>query len=107
MPDLHVLAGAAPVPTLGEATDAWRASRIDVPEHTRGMHTSSIGRIWKVRPKLRSARVDQISAADVADLVAAMHEAKYKRETIRKTRTCLAQRSTSPVLIRTRPVTSG
>jgi hypothetical protein len=79
------------VPTLGQAADAWRASRVDVPAHTRGMHTSSVGRIWKVRPKLRSRRVDRITVAGVAALVAALAEAGYKRETIRKTRTALAQ----------------
>jgi integrase len=35
--------------------------------------------------------VDQITGVDVADLVAALAEAGYKRETIRKTRTALSQ----------------
>src|SRR5262245_38627949 len=78
MPDLHVLAGGASMQTLAEVADAWRASRVDLPEHTRGMHTSSIGRIWKVRTKLGSARVGQIAAARTAGIVAALHEGKER-----------------------------
>ena len=67
------------------------ASRVDVAEQTRNMHRSAFRRIFKVRPTLRSRRVDELSVADVADLVAALIAAGYKRETLRKTRTVLAQ----------------
>ncbi len=36
-------------------------------------------------------RVDELTVADVADLIAALAAAGYKRETLRKTRTVLAQ----------------
>jgi integrase len=91
MPDLRLVVEATPMPTLEQASDAWRASRVDVAEQTQNMHRSSFGRIFTVRPKFRTRRVDELTTADVADLVAALAEAGYKRETIRKTRTALSQ----------------
>jgi integrase len=93
VPDIKSLrvAEAVKTPTLAEASKAWRASRVDVAEQTQNMHRSSFDRIFKVRPKLRSRRVDELSFADVSDLVAALSAHPYKRETIRKTRTALAQ----------------
>jgi integrase len=93
VPDLQALsaAQAARVPTLAEAAEQWRASRVDVAEQTRNMHRAAFARIFKVRPKLRSTRVDALAFADVADLIGALHDAGYKRETLRKTRTALAQ----------------
>jgi len=83
--------GCVTTPTLAEAAKAWRASRVDVAEQTQNMHRSSFERIFKVRPKLRARRADELSFADIADLVATLHAAGYRRETIRKTRTALAQ----------------
>jgi integrase len=92
IPDLAlVVAGAPTRPMLAEAFDAWRASRVDVDEQTRNMHRSSASRIFKVAPHLRTRRVDELTVDDVAALVAALTEAGYKRETLRKTRTALAQ----------------
>jgi integrase len=81
----------AKLPTLAEAFDASRASRVDVDEQTRNMHRSSAGRIFKVAPHLRARRVDELAVDDVAALVAGLAEGGYKRETIRKTRTALGQ----------------
>jgi integrase len=93
VPDIKALAAqtAKKILTLGEAAEAWRQSRIDVPEQTRNMHRSALGRIWKVAPVLRSKRVDEITFADISDLVAKLHAAGYKRETLRKTKTVLSQ----------------
>jgi integrase len=55
------------------------------------MHRSAFVRIFKVRPELRGYRVDELQVDDVAALVAALAAVPYKRETIRKTRTALAQ----------------
>ena len=79
------------LPTLAEAAERWRESRIDVDEQTGNMHRSAFGRIFKVAPHLRSRRVDELTVDDVTALVAALADAGYKRETIRKTRTALAQ----------------
>ena len=48
-------------------------------------------RIFNVAPELRVRRVDQLRIDDVTALVAALAAVPYKRETIRKTRTALAQ----------------
>jgi integrase len=55
------------------------------------MHRSSAGWIFGVAPHLRDRRVDELTVEDVAALVAALADHPYKRETIRKTRTALAQ----------------
>jgi len=93
VPDIRALATetAKKTLTLGDAAEAWRQSRIDVPEQTRNMHRSALGRTWKVAPALRSKRMDDITFADVAGLVAKLHSAGYKRETLRKTKTVLSQ----------------
>jgi integrase len=88
VPELGLIAVApAKLPTLAQAFDVWRASRVDVDEQTQFMHRSSVGRIFKVAPHLRSRRVDELEV----DEIAALAEAGYRRETIRKTRTALAQ----------------
>ena len=75
-------------PTLAEAAERWRASRVDVTEGTAVGHRVQLGRVL---PLLGARRVDGITPADVADLVAGLHAAGRKRETIRKTLTALAQ----------------
>ena len=91
VPDLALLA-AEPVrsPTLGEAADTWRATRVDVEEQTRRMHRSDLARIFKAVPSLRTKRIDELAVDDVTGLVAALTEAGYKRETISKSRDVLA-----------------
>jgi integrase len=91
MPDLSILAEPVAAKTLAEAAKAWRASRVDVVEDTQNMHRSAFVRIFKVAPHVRSRRVDQFTLAEYAALVADLVAAGYKRETIRKTRTALAQ----------------
>jgi integrase len=92
VPDLAVLEQEpARAPTLADGAEAWRASRVDVVGQTSNMHRSAFVRIFRVRPDLRSRRIDTLTVADVSDLVAALAEAGYKRETLRKSRTALAQ----------------
>jgi integrase len=55
------------------------------------MHRSSVRRVLTVMPQLETRRIDELTVDDVTALVAALTEAGYKRETIRKTRTALAQ----------------
>jgi integrase len=55
-------------------------SRIDVADHTRLQHRSDVNRA----ESLLDHRVDEITAADVAELVARLAETR-KRETVRKT----------------------
>jgi integrase len=93
VPDIRAISAATvkKTYTLGEAGEAWRASRIDVPEQTRNMHRSALGRVWKVAPALRSKRVDAVSVADITYTISKLHAAGYRRETLRKTKTVLSQ----------------
>lgn len=75
-------------PTLADAAERWRASRVDVTDGTAVGHRVQLGRVL---PLLGSRRVDEITPADVAELVTALHTAGRKRETIRKSLTVLAQ----------------
>jgi integrase len=92
VPDIRMV-DAAPtrLPLLPDAGERWGASRIDVDEQTQSMHRSAFVRIFKVQPALRERRVDEITVDDATALIAALHAASYKRETIRKTRSVLAQ----------------
>jgi integrase len=73
-------------PTLAEAYERYRASRLDVSEATRIYQRSAIRRARPLLDRL----VDAITADDVAALVAELAEAGKARETIRKTTTVLA-----------------
>src|SRR4051812_31375133 len=69
MPRLALLeAEPARLPTLLEASEAWRSSRVDVEAQTANMHRSAFVRIFKVKPELRTRRVDEISVDDVTVL---------------------------------------
>jgi integrase len=87
VPDLRLLAEQPKAPTVAEAAERWRASRVDVAEGTRVLHRVALGRVL---PVLGTRRVDGIEAADVADLVTALDAAGYTRETIKKSRDYLA-----------------
>lgn len=91
-PDLTLLAAEhKQLPTLADAAESWRGSRVDVGEQTRNMHRSAFGRIFKVAPQLKTRRVDRIAVDDVTDMIAGLSAAAYKRETIKKSRDALAQ----------------
>ncbi len=87
VPELGSLeAAAARVPTLAEAAKRWQASRVDVSAATATYQRSAFNRARR----LHCRRIDQISAADVAELVGELHAAGQARETIRKTVTVLS-----------------
>jgi hypothetical protein len=91
VPDVQLLiAGKLKAPSLAEAADSWRTSRVDVVEQTANMHRSGVGRIFKVAPGLRSRRVDELTVDDVTGLIAALSADGYKRETIKKSGDALA-----------------
>lgn len=74
-------------PTIKQALEAWRASRVDVSENTKIQHRSST----RLLPaKLTAKRIDEVTAHDIAAAVAELSAAKKKRETIRKAVTVLA-----------------
>lgn len=89
LPDLRALQTPVPrSPTLAEAAELWRASRLDVTEGTAVGHRVQLARVL---PTLGTLRVDEITTADVGELVTGLHAEGRKRETIRKSVTVLAQ----------------
>lgn len=84
VPALGELATVAP--TLADAYEAWQASRVDVSDATATYQRSAIRRA----EPLLGRRVNDISAGDVAQLVADLAEGGKSRETIRKTKTVLS-----------------
>ena len=89
VPDVRLLDTEIPtMPTLAEAADRWRASRVDVADSTKVLHRVALDRVL---PILGTRHVDKLNPADVAGMVAMLTEAGYKRETIAKSLTYLAQ----------------
>jgi integrase len=80
VPDLGALQEPARVPTITEAAKRWQESRVDVAEATRIQHRSSL---HSLLPLVGTRRVDDFTAADVADLVAELAKTR-KKETVRK-----------------------
>jgi integrase len=81
-----VVTEALQAPTLAEACETWRATRIDVTESTRTVHRVALGRAL---PPLGAKRVDEIGGEDIAALVQSLVARGKKRGTIRKTLTYL------------------
>lgn len=73
---------------LTNACERWRASRVDVAEPTRVLHRVALARVV---PILGKRAVSTLSPADVAELVSTLAEKGYRRETISKSVTALAQ----------------
>lgn len=86
VPDLH-LAGDAAAPTLRSVAARWQASRVDVAPGTLATYRVALGRVL---PRLGDQAVDRIDAQLVASLVADLHEAGLRKQTIRKTVSVLA-----------------
>ncbi len=88
VPDLSLLEQApARARTLADVAERWRVSRVDVAAGTASTHKVNLRRIL---PVLGSRPVADLTAADVSDLVAAMHADGLARESIRKTKATLA-----------------
>lgn len=87
IPNFSVLAESAATPTLAEAARRWQTSRVDVRDSTTVQHRTALGRVL---PVLGSRRVDAITPADVAALVAKLTGEGYARESTRKSLTALA-----------------
>ena len=82
IPDFRPTAVESTSPTFERAARAWRASRLDIAESTRDQHRIQID---KLLPLISTRRVDELTAADFADVVARLHADGVARETIRKT----------------------
>ena len=88
VPDLSVLEAPTAMPvTLSQVAERWRASRVDVSDGTAATHRVNLGRFL---PLLGTRPIDSLAAADVADMIAALHAGGMARESIRKTKATLA-----------------
>jgi integrase len=88
VPDLRVLTRRPEqAPTLEQAAKRWQATRVDVRDSTAIQHRTALGRLL---PKLGARRVDELTPADVAELVGELSAEGYARESIRKSVTALA-----------------
>ena len=88
LPDLRLLVDSPQSPTVTEAARKWRDSRVDVADATRVLHRVALSRVTSI---IGTRRVDELTPSDVAELVATLSAAGYKRETISKSLTALAQ----------------
>lgn len=80
LPDLTLLAAPVLAPTVREACERWRETRVDVSEGTRVLHRVALGRAVKL---LGDRRIDELTIDDVNGMVAELAKTR-KRETIRK-----------------------
>lgn len=78
---------AADVVTVRTLAERWKASRIDAAAGTVATYDVALGRIL---PRLGTKPADQLEAQHVADMVAELHAAGLKKQTIRKTVSVLA-----------------
>jgi integrase len=86
LPDRRLGSDAA-VPTVREVAARWQASRVDVAAGTLQTYRVALGRIL---PRLGEMPSDKVDAQTVAALVADLHAAGLKKQTIRKTVSVLA-----------------
>jgi integrase len=73
--------------TLRQLAERWQASRVDVSTGTAQTYRVALGRLL---PRLGDRAVERIDAQTVADLVAELHGAGLRKQTIRKTVSVLA-----------------
>ena len=86
VPELHFAATPAET-TLAAAARRWQASRVDVSPGTAQAYKVALGRLL---PGLGNVPVSKLDAQTVAALVAELHGAGLKKQTIRKTVSVLA-----------------
>jgi Phage integrase, N-terminal SAM-like domain len=88
VPNVRLLSEPRKALRLAEAAERWRESRADVAENTRIQHRTATA---LATGELGDRRIDELTPADVARLVAALVAKGRKRETIRKAVSALAQ----------------
>jgi integrase len=88
VPDLKLGPEIETRQTLRQVAEQWRASRVDVADGTAATHRVNLGRIL---PRLGDRSLDAIAPTDVIALIAELHEAGLRRESIRKTISTLTQ----------------
>lgn len=86
VPDLR-LAQPTGLATLRAVAEAWKVSRVDVSGGTMQTYVIALGRLL---PRLGDIPVERIEAQTVAALVAELHQAGLRKQSIRKTISVLA-----------------
>jgi len=86
VPNLNVAAESTGT-TLSQAATRWQASRVDVSLGTAQTYRVALNRLL---PRFGDLPLEQLDAQAVADLVAELHGAGLKKQTIRKTVSVLA-----------------
>jgi hypothetical protein len=86
VPNLDVAAESIGT-TLRQAAARWQASRVDVSPGTAQTYRVALNRLL---PRLGDAPLERLDAQTVADLVAELHSAGLRKQTIRKTVSVLA-----------------
>lgn len=82
VPDLTLLVVDPPkAPTFAEVAVRWRDSRVDVSEGTKTQQRTSLNRALRI---LAERRLDNLTAQDVADMIAALSAEGLKPSFIRK-----------------------
>ena len=92
VPDLKVLAAETLAAILADVATRWKTSRVDVSAGTMKTYEVALGRLI---PRLGTRALDSIDAPAVAELVAELHHAGLKKQTIRKTVSVLRHDSRS------------
>jgi integrase len=87
VPELRLVADDPNSPTLQQLADQWKASRVDVAVGTMQTYDVALGRVLR---RYGPERVANIDAPKVAELVAELHAAGLRKQTIRKTVSVLA-----------------
>jgi integrase len=87
VPDLHAIETCPTAPTLADAAERWRASRVDVSAGTMQTYRVATSRLLS---RMGDVAIDELDVHTVAGLVAELHEAGLKKQTIRKTISVLA-----------------
>ena len=87
IPDLKLLLEPERAPTLAEAVERWRSSRVDVREGTRVFHRVALDRLL---PLIGDRRLDGITVEDLNGAVVSLSEKGRKPATIRKSIQTLA-----------------
>jgi hypothetical protein len=87
VPNLRALDERPTAVTLRQASERWQASRLDVSAGTAQTYRVALGRVL---PRLGTTPIDELDAATVAALVADLHAAGLKKQTLRKTVSVLA-----------------
>jgi len=85
VPDLRF--AAETTVTVRQLANRWKASRVDVSSGTMQTYDVALGRLL---PRLGDLTVERLDAQTVADLVAELHGAGLRKQTIRKTVSVLA-----------------